>query len=226
MPKHLVEFVYHVEDDLPTSYGGGVDNQTVRISAPRDDMNVHQYFTLFQSFLRAVGFSDRVIMDGAAELAFNEFRDEKMMREVAENNDLVLSEDLPTLVNDFVDQFGDEIQPLREQVAKLQEENDSLNAQLEVLQDLQNAEPFVTRQPEFIFEYVNDPDDLPMNEEGYVRVRTNDPLRAWGGDKWNFAPGNPEVRGRGCCCPSHLNENMPENEKWISKMCLIHGTPL
>lgn len=217
MTKQLVEFVYHVEDELPSSYRSMVNDQTVRISSPRDDMNIHQYFNLFQSFLRAVGFDDRVIMSGATELAFNEFRDEKMMREVAENNDLILSEDLPTLVNDFADQFGHEIQPLREQIAKLQEENDTLNAQLEVLQDLQNAEKFVVEQPEFIFEYVNDPEDLPMNEKGYVRVRTNDPLRAWGGD---FPPGN---NGFGCSCPDYLNVDMPENEMWISTKCMVHG---
>lgn len=147
MPKQLVEFVYLVEDEKPTSYGREVD-KTVRISVPRDDMNIHQYFNLFESFLRAVGFSDRLIMDGATQLAFNEWRDEKMMREIAENNELVMSEDLPTLVNDFVDQFGHEIQPLREQVAKLQEENDTLSAQLEVLKDLQSAKPFVVEEPE------------------------------------------------------------------------------
>jgi hypothetical protein len=222
MPKYLVEFVYHVEDELPSSYRSMVNDQTVRVSSPRDDMNVHQYFNLFQSFLRAVGFSDRVIMDGAAELAFNEFRDEKMMREVAENNDLVLSEDLPTLVNDFVDQFGDSIQPLREQVAVLQAENDELRASLEVLQDMKNAEPFLAKneQSSYSIEYVNDPDDIPMNEEGYIRIRTNDPVRAWGGDKWKISPGTGEF---GCSCPTLLNQNLPNNERWISKMCLVHG---
>ena len=34
-----------------------VDRQTITIEAPAQDLNTHQYFELFKSFLRAVGFS-------------------------------------------------------------------------------------------------------------------------------------------------------------------------
>jgi len=57
-----------------------------------DDCNVHGWFNVFQSVLRAQGFSDKVIMTGATQLAFNEQRDLKMMEEVASFFGLTLDE--------------------------------------------------------------------------------------------------------------------------------------
>jgi len=49
-----------------------VDKQTITIEAPAQDLTTHQYFELFKSFLRAVGFDEYGIMDGACRVAFND----------------------------------------------------------------------------------------------------------------------------------------------------------
>jgi len=90
-----VKIVYHTAgSEYNSIYKDLVDNQTVEIQSPVTDLNIHQYFNLFNSFLRAVGFADETIMDGAAQCAFNEMRRVEDMRKVAENNDIVLDEDL------------------------------------------------------------------------------------------------------------------------------------
>lgn len=90
-----VKFLYHTEgSEYNSLYKDLVDNQTVEIQSPVTDLNIHQYFNLFNSFLRAVGFADETIMNGAAQCAFNEMRRVEDMRKVAENNDLILDEDL------------------------------------------------------------------------------------------------------------------------------------
>ena len=65
-----------------------VDRQTITIEAPAQDLNIHQHYELFRSFLRAVGFAEYSIMDGAARLAFNDGNDEAQMNKVMEEYDL------------------------------------------------------------------------------------------------------------------------------------------
>lgn len=59
--------------------------------------NVHAWFSVFANVLLQAGFSEKVIMSGAAQLAFNEWRSIEDMRQVAEEYDLVLQEDLGSL---------------------------------------------------------------------------------------------------------------------------------
>jgi hypothetical protein len=63
-------------NDTETSYNKyfpeTVDKQTITIEAPAQDLTTHQYFELFKSFLRAVGFDEYGIMDGACRVAFND----------------------------------------------------------------------------------------------------------------------------------------------------------
>jgi|688.fasta_scaffold1147275_2 hypothetical protein len=46
------------------------------------DFNVTQWFRAFEKVLKQVGFIDRCIMEGAAALAFHEFRDNKDMQAI------------------------------------------------------------------------------------------------------------------------------------------------
>lgn len=64
------------------------------IEATFEDSSVHAWFSVFDRVLKINGFSDFVIMSGATQLAFNEFRDEGEMRRVAKFHDLVLLEDI------------------------------------------------------------------------------------------------------------------------------------
>ena len=65
-----------------------VDKQTITIEAPAQDLNTHQYFELFKGFLRAVGFDEYGIMDGACRVAFNDCNREDDMKKLMGEYDL------------------------------------------------------------------------------------------------------------------------------------------
>lgn len=65
-----------------------VDQMTVTIEAPAQDLNVWQYYELFKSFLRSVGFQDYSIMEGACRLAFNDGNREDDMKKMMEEYEL------------------------------------------------------------------------------------------------------------------------------------------
>lgn len=82
---------------LETSQGFALDEPnavTTLISTEMSDCSVHAWFKLFEQVLAMAGFQELVIMQGGAQLAFNETRDVEAMRKVAEIYDLRLLEDL------------------------------------------------------------------------------------------------------------------------------------
>ena len=41
---------------------------------------------------------------------------------------------------------------------------------------------------------------------------------------WNgLVPGSPEAYGKGCICPVIDNEEMPDDKKWVTARCPLHG---
>lgn len=60
----------------------------MEFTADLQDSNVHEWFRVFEKVLLAAGFSERVIMKGGAELAFNGYRDAADMRWVYDEYDL------------------------------------------------------------------------------------------------------------------------------------------
>lgn len=54
--------------------------------------NVHAWFKVFSNVLLQAGFSERAIMAGGAQLAFNEWRSDEDMRSVAKEYDLIMAE--------------------------------------------------------------------------------------------------------------------------------------
>jgi hypothetical protein len=70
-----------------------VDKQTITIEAPAHDLNIHQQFELFKSFLRAMGYTEYNIIQGACQVAFNDGNDETQMKKVADEYELILDED-------------------------------------------------------------------------------------------------------------------------------------
>ena len=85
-----VKLIYtHNTDASPSKYFPEIVNQeTITIEAPAQDLNVHQYFSLFKSFLRAIDFNEYNIIDGAARLAFNDCNDEAQMKKLMNEYDL------------------------------------------------------------------------------------------------------------------------------------------
>jgi len=93
-----------------------VDKQTITIEAPAHDLNVWQYFELFKSFLRAVGFDEYNIMDAACRVAFNDSNREDDMKKLMGEYDL---QDKQSYTDDDARAFEDEIRELKEKLARV-----------------------------------------------------------------------------------------------------------
>jgi len=93
-----------------------VDRQTITIEAPAQDLNTHQYFELFKSFLRAVGFDDYGIMDGACRVAFNDCNREDDMKKLMEEYEL--QDKQPYTYEDIL-LLKEEIRQLKEKLARV-----------------------------------------------------------------------------------------------------------
>ena len=96
-----------------------VDKQTITIEAPAQDLNTHQYFELFKGFLRAVGFDDYGIMDGACRVAFNDCNREDDMKKLADEYELFLAEDYHKKLVEYDEQQDEEIKKLEAEIREL-----------------------------------------------------------------------------------------------------------
>ena len=82
------QYVNDTEPSYSKHFPEIVDQMTVTIEAPAQDLNVWQYYELFKSFLRSVGFQDYSIMEGACRLAFNDGNREDDMKKMMEEYEL------------------------------------------------------------------------------------------------------------------------------------------
>ena len=115
--KANVKLIYtNNTDSSPSQYFPEmVDQQTIVIEAPAQDLNVHQYFSLFKSFLRAIDFDEYNIMDGAARLAFNDCNDEAQMKKLMNEYDL---QDKQAYDDDDARAMEDEIRDLKAKLSR------------------------------------------------------------------------------------------------------------
>jgi hypothetical protein len=88
--KGHIEFRYHYDSakDYTDFDDSLLSNQDITIRSETTELNVHQYFNLFKSFLRAIDFAEYSIIRGACQLAFNDSNDEDAMRKIAHDYDL------------------------------------------------------------------------------------------------------------------------------------------
>jgi hypothetical protein len=93
-----------------------VDKQTIIVEAPTHDLNTHQYFELFKSFLRAIGFTDYNIMDAACRVAFNDSNDEAQMKKLMDEYEL---QDKQAYDDDDCRAMEEEIRDLKEKLARV-----------------------------------------------------------------------------------------------------------
>jgi hypothetical protein len=100
-----------------------VDRQTITVEAPASDLNVHQHFELFKSFLRAMGFAEYSIMDGACRLAFNDSNDEAQMKKLMEEYDI---QDRQLYDADDILAMEEEIRELKEKLARVQYDEEDI----------------------------------------------------------------------------------------------------
>lgn len=67
---------------------------TTTWEAEMDDCSVHAWFKVFESVLGAAGMNEKLIMRGACQLAFNEWRDIDAMKKLSEEYDLDFADEL------------------------------------------------------------------------------------------------------------------------------------
>ena len=83
-----LRYSYDSTSDYTSFDDGLLSNQDITIRSDTTELNIHQYFNLFKSFLRAVDFSEYSIVKGACQLAFNDSNREDEMRKIAAEYDL------------------------------------------------------------------------------------------------------------------------------------------
>lgn len=114
-----VKFTYI--NDTPPQYSQTfpelLDEHSITIEAPAQDLNIHQYFSLFKSFLRAIDFSEYSIMDGACGVAFSDSNKEEDMRKLMEEYDL---QDKQEYTADYARALEDEIRNLKAKLSRLE----------------------------------------------------------------------------------------------------------
>lgn len=71
------------------------------ITAPAADLNVRQYFKLFEKFMLCVGMNPQSIRSGAMSLVFNDWTNEEDQRKVCEEYELTMDEDLRKKYEEF-----------------------------------------------------------------------------------------------------------------------------
>lgn len=98
-----------------------VDKQTITIEAPAEDLNIHQQFELFKSFLRAMGYAEYNIIQGACQVAFNDCNDEAQMKKVADEYELILDEDYRKKLVEYDAQQDRDIAGLEAEIKELKE---------------------------------------------------------------------------------------------------------
>jgi hypothetical protein len=119
-----VKFSYISDSQDPPSkyFPEGVDRKTITVEAPgAEDLNIHQYYELFKSFLAASGFCEYSIMDGACRVAFNDSNSEAQMKKVADEYDLFLAEDYHKKLVEYDAQQDRDIAGLEAEIKELKE---------------------------------------------------------------------------------------------------------
>ena len=84
-----------------------------------DDLNTTQMFKAYEKFLLASGYDEKSIMSGACSLAFNDWRSPELMKKVADEHDLILSEDVHNRILELERENWNLISKVRDLSAKL-----------------------------------------------------------------------------------------------------------
>lgn len=83
--------------------------QELKIEIPTTDLNVHQFFSAFRNFLRGIGFTEEVILNGALKMSTNlDNYPKEVVTKALEKQGLRFVEDCPNpdlinLSSSFVD---------------------------------------------------------------------------------------------------------------------------
>ena len=116
-----IKFSYTTDSQNSQSkyFPESVDRKTITIEAPAEDLNIHQYYELFKSFLAASGFCEYSIMDGACRVAFNDSNSAAQMKKVADEYELILDEDYRKKLEEYDAQQDRDIGGMEAEIREL-----------------------------------------------------------------------------------------------------------
>ena len=95
--------------------------QHITFEAPAEDLNATQLFQLFSKFMFSLGYTEKSIASGACYLAFNDMRSFEDMKKVADEYDLILSEDYHKKLVEYDAQQDRDIAGLEAEIKELKE---------------------------------------------------------------------------------------------------------
>jgi len=119
-----VRFSYTTDSqDSPSKYfPESINCKTIIVEAPAaEDLNIHQYYELFKSFLAASGFCEYSILDGACRVAFNDSNSEAHMKKVADEYELILEEDYHKKLAEYETKQDEYVAGLEVKIRELKE---------------------------------------------------------------------------------------------------------
>jgi hypothetical protein len=122
-----IKFSYINDSEVTSSkyFPQSVDQQTITIEAPAQDLNVHQYYELFKSFLRAIGFAEYSIMEGGCRIAFSDENDLKQMNKLMEEYEL---QDKQTYSDKDYDELYQKYEKLQKNLSYSDQSDDELDS--------------------------------------------------------------------------------------------------
>jgi predicted protein tyrosine phosphatase len=95
----------------------------VQFTIANSDVNVREYLTVFNNFLKALGFSDRTILKGELQMATDrECNDSKMVDEILETEGLVDFFDHTQEILDLEQKHKEELDRYEAEIIKLKAE--------------------------------------------------------------------------------------------------------
>lgn len=210
-----------------------VDQMTVNIEAPAQDLNIWQYYELFKSFLRCVGFQEYSIMEGACRLAFNDSNNEDDMKKIMKEYEL---QDRQIHTDDDYYALQEEFEELKKKYEELKKNtlkddcmppwghsdmealrytDEELNAMCDAAEKVPTYDDMIASGHEM----TADGFWIPKEINETIKITTNNPMIAWNG----LIPGSDEAVKKGCKCPVMDNAEMPEYRKWVNGDCPLHG---
>jgi hypothetical protein len=219
-----VKFEYFSKSVPPyynhSSFPELLDDEKITIETPCLEMNYHQYAGMFKKFLMAVGFDEKNVMQAGCSLAFNEGYSEKLMQEVAEEYDLIMVEDFPKKIEERMNHeksyYEKQLQNEKQRATIWEERYHAIYRKLkEIVPEVNYTEEEVDSMcKENAISELNE--DMNSISDFLSNKKT---LKTWNG----LVPGSNLAVEKGCKCPILDNDEMPDDKKWISLDCPIHG---
>ena len=204
-----VKFEYFSKG-VPPYYGNSsfpelLDDEKITIETSNLEMSYHQYFGLFKKFLMSVGFDEKNVMQGACSLAFNEMNRVETMREVADEYELIMSEQLPDIISDSKKQDEEWI----EKTSECWE---------------QRYWALYRRFDKFARFTDEQLDNMIAEAEAEEKLEADIDTEKTVWKKWVIStPGSEDAIVNGCTCPVLDNQEMPPDRKWVNGNCPLHG---